>query len=321
MYMRCYIHLIVSKTAPIFVQLKGNHSAVVKCLELLFGWSICSAALLWGSNTVVERLCATVLYASCLHIVILASVPTAAKERNFRLRVIYAGVMPVGFLIIFAALVIANVPSDGPESDSESPDSTPKSKKSQLYRTSLELFLSLTYSWVCFEYIALCYRMDYAFALESGGVNPTPKFRRPEGASPDKKFHAVRVLTSLRPVFDKPYYTASIAGVVLSAISLASLTVGLDTDGQIMHGPLYAVSGYYLNLIGSPIICMPIMALAYWRGEVRKVWGYGERWLDVPEGAPFISADDESSESAPELEFCENLKEKDAEDEKYEGIA
>ncbi len=64
---------------------------------------------------------------------------------------------------------------------------------------------------------------------------------------------------------------------------------------------------------------MPIMALAYWRGEVRKVWGYGERWLDVPEGAPFISVDDESSESTPELEFCENLKEKDAEDEKYEA--
>ncbi len=63
---------------------------------------------------------------------------------------------------------------------------------------------------------------------------------------------------------------------------------------------------------------MAVLALAYWRGEVRKVWGYGERWLDVPEGDSFIGAEDGSSEFAPALEFCEGLKEKDPEHEKYE---
>lgn len=85
-------HLNVLKAAPIFVQLKENNSVIVNLLELLLGWSICTAALLLGSNTVVGRLCSAVLYASALHITMLASVPTAAKERSFRLRFIYAGI-------------------------------------------------------------------------------------------------------------------------------------------------------------------------------------------------------------------------------------
>jgi len=282
------------------------------------GWGICSAALLWGSSTVVEQLCTTVIFASFLHIYLLACVSTAALERSFWLRAILAGTS--GFLLVCITMIVHfRDAKHGPSAEeSESPDSNPRSNKIQSVPTSLDLSLSLWYSWVCFEFVALCYRMDYAFALESGGVSPM-KFRRPEGASPDKKFHAVRVLASFQPVFDKPYYKASIAGVVVSALFLASLIVGLDPDGQILHGAPYKTTGYYLNLIASPIICMVVLALAYWRGEVRKVWGYGERWWDAPEDDPSISgAEDELSKSAPDLEFCDNFTEKDLEDEKYQ---
>ncbi len=201
--------------------------------------------------------------------------------------------------------------------ESESLDSTPKSNKSLTVPTSVELFMSLIYSNLCFELVAFCYRMDYAFALQSGGVKAVPKFRRPEGASLDKKLHAVRVLASFRPVFDKPYYKASIAGIVCLAIIYTSVAACLDADGHLIRGPLYASVGYILNTFGSPIIFF-VLALATWRGQVRKVCGYKELWMDGPEVAPFVGAEDDSSASTPELEYCEDLKGKNLEDEKYE---
>ncbi len=87
------VHLTKSKAAPIFVQVKEKNSTIVNSLQLLSGWGICSAALLWGSNTVVARLCTTVLYASFLHIFTLASVSTAAKHRSFWRRFIVGGIM------------------------------------------------------------------------------------------------------------------------------------------------------------------------------------------------------------------------------------
>jgi len=297
------------KGVPMFVQMMEN-STVVTSLQLLLGWGICSTALLWGSSTVVERLCTTVLYASFLHIYILASVSRASKERGFLLHTILAGAL--SFMLICATMIMLlwNAIHGPSAEESESPDRAPKSNK--FNPTSIELGVSLTHSWICFEFVSLCYRMDYAFASQSGEGKPTPKLQRPKGASPgDKKFHTVRVLASFRPVFDKPYYKASIGGVVSSALFVASLGVRL-------HWLQYKMTGYYLNL-SSPIICMVVLAVAYRRGEVRKVLAYGEGWLDVPEGDPFMSsAEDESSESAPDLEFCDNFTEKDLEDEKYQ---
>jgi len=310
-------NLLVTRTikAPVFVQVKEENSTIVNSLQLLSGWGICSAALLWGSNMVVARLCTSILYASFLNIFMLAS--TNAKHRSFWLRFI-VGI--VGFeAICIMRLAFQNANHGLTTVESESPDSTPKSNKSLSVPISVELFMSLVFSNLCFELVAFCYRMDYAFALQSGGVKAVPKFRGPEGTSPDKKFHAVRVLASFRPVFDKPYYKASIAGIVCLAITYTSFAVCLDADGHLLRGPLYASVGYILNTLGSPIIFF-VLALAFWRGEVKNVWGYKEQWMDGPESAPFIGTEDDSSASTPELEFCdsEDLKGKNPEDEKYE---
>jgi len=274
---------------------------VVALVNVLAGWSITSAALLCGSATVVQRLCAAVLYGSFMHVFMLASVTSDVKERSLRLRIICGGI--VGFACAVFIIVTGYFGTSTKES-LVVPSSDIASNEGQFPLAWVYLSSSLMWSWICFEYIALCYRMDYSFARQSEQVG-APKFRqlentRPGTAPSPNKFPAIRVLASFQPTFDKPYYHASIAGVISTAVGLTCLITSVGRTGRIIG---FKNFGVFFSVAGSSVVCLFVMALAYWRGEVRKVWGYGERWMDVPEGVPLISDEDEST--VPEFEFCE----------------
>jgi len=290
---------------PLFTQRKESKSVVVDLLDGLAGWAITSAALLCGSVTVVQRLCAAILYGSFLHVFMLGSVPAAVKERNLRSRFIYGGI--VGFVCVVVIIAIGYFGNSTKKSESPDVPSSDPTPKGRFSVTWANQAVSLIWSSFCFELIALCHRMDYSFARESGQIG-APIFRRPENtcppnAPPPNKIQAIRILASFQPVFCKPYYHASIAGIVSTAVGLTCLITSADRTGSIIASGMF---GYYLNMTGAPVICLFIMALAYWRGEVRKVWAYGERWMDVPEGVPQVI--DEDKLTAPELEFYDKEK-------------
>lgn len=156
--------------------------------------------------------------------------------------------------------------------------------------------------------------MNYALALESGRTKT--QFRWSEGTSPGvKKIHAIIVPAPFKlnfdKRFDKPYYYASLASIFSAALFLAGLAAFFEPNVHLIDG--YLMIGSHLNFVGSIIICVSVLALAYLRGEARKVWGYRERWLDVnaPEVIPLVDtpppAEGESASYASELE-CEKVK-------------
>lgn len=74
----------------------------------------------------------------------------------------------------------------------------------------------------------------------------------------------------------------------------------MDVTGHWTEGD--EAYGYFLSILCSPIVTLLVMARAYWRGEARKVREYGERWNDIPEGAPFFEMEVDSSKTTPELD-------------------
>lgn len=179
----------------------------------------------------------------------------------------------------------------------------------------VQSFVSWLSAWTILEVVTLLYRMDYAFALESGQIAaPAARLRLPEGTTrsdakstgkPEENSYIVRVPASLKFTFNKPYFNASIAGFIVSVLLWASFAAYFDAhpDAPVSQfaartmlevGPEWI--RFHLNGVAAPFVCAFPMALAYMRGESRKVWDYKEMWMDGPECVP---QDVVSSETLP----------------------
>jgi len=212
--------------------------------------------------------------------------------------------------LYWVAMFIAfKMDSESSEKESKSPDTHSDHKSLRSPPHWVFLTVSLLYSLLCFEYVSLCYRMDYSFAVEAGKVKSPMLFQRMEekgtSASSPNDIQTIQAHASTQPVFDKPYYYASMAAVLTTAVGIACLVPPMTERNRILL--IHELIVIFLNLAGVPIVCLFVMALAYWRGEVRKVWGYGERWMDEPKGvpAPLIKDAKESAALRLELESCD----------------
>ncbi|KLO18913.1 hypothetical protein SCHPADRAFT_885805 [Schizopora paradoxa] len=294
------ILIIKSKIVPIFVQLKEKSSVVYNLVLSLSGIGVCVVALLDGANSVVQKLCQAVLYGAFLHIFTLASIPTAAK-RTLRRHVFLGAAVGVVFVVSF---VIIMVLFSG-KTESHSGDLKPSKRNTPVW---LHRMLSFTWSWIAFEFISLCYKMDYAFALDLGQV-PTPRFRRSRVdaakpiQAPEQQPRIVRIHPSFQPSFDKPFYKASIAGLAFFAISMTYLTGVFERSYPPARPEEYNQFPYFVSVLASPVIILFVLTLAYWKGEFRRVWNYEERWNDVPESVPFIDDEIESDDFTQDLEL------------------
>ena len=75
---------------PFYLQAKEKETWVTYLFWVFIGLGISTAALLDGATVVVRRLCQAVLYGAFLHVLLMGSVTSNAKDRNLRPRVISA---------------------------------------------------------------------------------------------------------------------------------------------------------------------------------------------------------------------------------------
>ncbi|KLO06615.1 hypothetical protein SCHPADRAFT_945950 [Schizopora paradoxa] len=294
---------------PFFTQTRAEKPSVIVVLITLFvGFGICIGALLGVSNTYVQGCCQAILYGSYLHLLLLGTVTHTGVERDLASRVIVVGLAGIACSMIVVIGMLFHAFGDG----SMPPTDGGFESSSVLVQSAV----SWLCAWANLEVITLLYRMDYAFALKSGRtVAPVVRVRQREGTSSadatstgkvEEDSYVVVIPASLKLAFDKPYFNASIAGLIVSELLMASFAAYLEEfrhDGlqsrltsrtMLETGPEWV--RFYLNVVAAPFVCAFPMALAYMRGESRKVWEYRERWMDAPE---CVLQDVVSSESLP----------------------
>ncbi|KLO16546.1 hypothetical protein SCHPADRAFT_901494 [Schizopora paradoxa] len=314
------------KGAPFFIQLKEEKTPTFDSFAFVAGVSICCGAILNVTHMFLKRFCQAILYGSFLHLLLLGTAVTSARAQRNMKNNLAAGIVwgSIGSAIVLGAVFYTgrNGLFVHPNEDFGG--------SSALVQGNVSFY----WSYICFEIIALLYKMDHAFAQESGQVKvPNLKLRQPLGAKPDtstnkEEVYVVRIPTSFGRTFDKPYFYASLAGLVAAVLFVASFVTCLEFFGRSMTG--YEWVRFYLNAVAAPFVCAFPMALAHYRGELGKVWEYGERWMDVPElpeHIPLINdsdcesdAGEKSTEFADGLEFCDEKMLLGEEKEKEEPV-
>ncbi|KLO06612.1 hypothetical protein SCHPADRAFT_895285 [Schizopora paradoxa] len=303
--------LIVARTnfgVPFFIQTESAKFSYIGPIQVFAGAGACIYALLNPPCSVYEGLGYSqgILYGSFLHVLLLGTVATTTKERSLKFCILTGGLIgTVSAMIIVGAIFhvfIGGPPRAAPTCTTSGPQSRAVLKSSSL---------SCVFSWFVFEIIALCYKMDYSHALEFGRIAaPVVEFRRLDNANSDTtgkettSHRVLQILPSFRIAFESPYFNASITGLLVSAVFMAILLAWLDVSGRLRSG--YEFFQFFLNIISMPFVCTFPLALAYKRGELRKVWGYKEKWADNPKGVSLVSSETEISESTIGLEVCED---------------
>ncbi|KLO16545.1 hypothetical protein SCHPADRAFT_937884 [Schizopora paradoxa] len=296
--------------APFFYQMKEEETLVFNTCACIAAFIVCFGAMLYEPHTFLRDLCQVVLYGSFLHLLLLGTaVPmsrVSREERRPKDNLVAGMIGGTICIAVVAGAIFYMGRRDGPFVLSD--------EDSVLVHANVSWYWSM----ICFEIIALCYKMDYTFAQESGHVKvPDLKLRQPEGEKSDTSTdrtqqYVVRIPTSFQPSFDKPYFYASLAGLIAAAVFLACFITCLEAMGRTILG--YEWVRFYLSAVAAPFVCAFPMALAYRKREFKKVWGYRERWMDIPDlpvRVPFAvsseekSTDTESTDSAAGIELCD----------------
>ncbi|KLO06614.1 hypothetical protein SCHPADRAFT_945949 [Schizopora paradoxa] len=310
-----HLTLIVGRTTdgpPFFNQVQAEKLSDFSLIRLFAGAGICSHALLNVSSAPLPGLgySQRVLYGSFLHLLLLGTTVSTSNERKLKTRVLITGIIGT-FYTIFITGGLFYVSRGG---------LVPRPPSVLFPFGSFPILVqsctSVFWSGCGFQIISLCYKMDYAFALESRKIaTPVVRLRQPEGSSSSDASstwkeiaHVVRISSSFRPVFDKPYFNASVAGVIASAVFMAAFMAWLEA-----HDPSMSEDGviqFFLSPVSMPFVCAFPLALAYKRGEFSKVWGYKEKWTEGPGYVPLVSSEPPQPSTEPSavsswLELCE----------------
>ncbi|EJC99374.1 uncharacterized protein FOMMEDRAFT_160988 [Fomitiporia mediterranea MF3/22] len=226
-----------------------------------------SIGALWVHNSI----CSAVLFASFIHFMTSNCVPTKKAA--------YRDTLISGFIMTLLAcyIVIFHHPEDSwPIRVSRF---TPHVGGTNWSGLILTMFVTTGH----FHLIALCYRMDHAFARPDEVLVGQPDIQialHNAATVPGTRlsYPYSRFATSLQPYprFKKPYFHTVMWGWLTSYVIVAALKV---------TGYIYcqAESASFLVLIiGPPVMNAVVLLRALARGEVKKLWQYREDWARNP---------------------------------------